>query len=104
MVKKIISTDLLSISRSVLLDEILEFVPDHKKYEALMIANATKATIPEQPLILIEKYGLPMVLIVVLFMILLFLGKFFITQFKNKNEIIAKKDKLIEKKSNDLIK
>lgn len=72
-------------------------------FMTLLILNSSK-TIPEQPLILIEKYGLPMVLIVVLFMILVFLGKFFITQFKNKTEIIAKKDKLIEKKSNELVK
>ena len=50
MVKKEIPTDLLSIARSVLLDEILEFVPDHKKYEALMIANAMAISSREEVL------------------------------------------------------
>ena len=50
MFKKGIPTNLLSISRSVLLDEILEFVPDHKKYEALMIANAMAITSREEVL------------------------------------------------------
>ena len=50
MVKKGIPTDLLSISRTVLLDDILEFVPDHKKYEALMIANAMAITSREEVL------------------------------------------------------
>ena len=50
MVKKEILTDLLSIARSVLLDEILEFVPGHKKYETLMIANAMDISSREEVL------------------------------------------------------
>ena len=50
MAKKKKSTDLLSIARSVLLDEILEFVPGHKKYETLMIANAMDISSREEVL------------------------------------------------------
>ena len=40
MVREVKNTDLLSIARSVLRDDVLAVVPDHKKYEALMVANA----------------------------------------------------------------
>ena len=33
-------TDLLVTARSVLRDELLKVIPDHKRYEALMVANA----------------------------------------------------------------
>ena len=35
-----VDTDLLAIARSVLRDELLKALPDHKRYEALMVANA----------------------------------------------------------------
>ena len=50
MAKREIPTDILFIARSVLLDEILELVPHHKKYEALMIANAMAISSREQVL------------------------------------------------------
>ena len=40
MVREVKNTDLLSIARTVLRDEVLNVVPEHKKYEALMVANA----------------------------------------------------------------
>jgi hypothetical protein len=58
MAKNEIPTDLLSVARSVLLDEILEFVPDHKKYEALMIANAMAISSREEVLGKLDKPSL----------------------------------------------
>ena len=55
MAKSEITTDLLSVARTVLLDEILEFVPDHKKYEALMIANAMSISSREEVLGKLDK-------------------------------------------------
>ena len=40
MVREVKNTDLLSIARTVLRNELLNVVPEHKKYEALMVANA----------------------------------------------------------------
>ena len=40
MVREVKNTDLLSIARTVLRDEVLNVIPEHKKYEALMVANA----------------------------------------------------------------
>ena len=40
MIREVKNTDLLSIARSVLRNDVLKVIPDHKKYEALMVANA----------------------------------------------------------------